>query len=157
MIPTQHKSKLPKTLSWPMGAESISMGLLNAPHIDQLSLWFSDSPVWPASAFQTLLRESQPYEILVASYSPPSRPGYCGANFMVERGAFNAKWELRVYPVLRSVRAVAASLLKEQGLPALAQWLRSFGSVGWEAHHQRMSLTFAPMDGTLELECTESA
>jgi hypothetical protein len=101
MTPTRHKSKLPKALSWPLGAEAISAGLADAPHAADLTLSFSDSPVWPASAFQRPLRESLPYAVLVAEYRPPSSPGYGGATFMVERGWYEAKWELRVNPVPR--------------------------------------------------------
>jgi hypothetical protein len=155
MIPTQHKSSIPMTLSWPVGAQAISLALADAPHATEFSLWFSDSPDGPASAFQRLIRESQPYAILVARYKPPSRPGYSGAACMVERGWYEAKWELRVIPVLRSLRAVAASVLLHQGLPEVIKWLRSLSRVGWESRHQSITLVFSPADGTLTSQVTE--
>ena len=157
MIPTRHKSKLPKALSWPLGAEAISAGLAYAPHANDLSLWFSDSPIWPASAFQRLLRESLPYAILIDEYRPASNPGYSGARFMIERGWYQAKWQLRVNPVTRALRAVAGSVLREQGLPAVVEWLRSSSRPGWECWRHRIELVFAPIDRTLTPQVTDDA
>src|SRR5262249_24477960 len=81
--------------------------------------------------FQRLLRESSPYPLLVAEYRPASKPGYGGATFLVEAGWYEAKWELRVNPVLRELRAVASAALRETRLPAGAEWLRSSGAPGW--------------------------
>ena len=64
---------------------------------------------------------------------PASRPGYSGATSMVERGWYEAKWELRVIPVPRPQRAIAGALLRTQGLPAVVEWLRSSGRAGWES------------------------
>jgi hypothetical protein len=155
MIPTRFKSKLPKTLSWPLGAEAISTALADAPHAADLSLSFVDSPVWPASTFQRLLRESLPYAILVAEYRPALRPGYSGAASHIERGWYEANWELRVNPVPRGLRAAAGAVLREQGLPAVAEWLRSSGRAGWESRHHRIELVFAPADGTLTPQLIE--
>jgi hypothetical protein len=155
MIPTRYKSNLPKTLSWPLGAEAISMALADAPHAGDLSLSFAGSPVWPASAFRRLLRESRPYAVLVAEYRPRRRPGYTGAASHVERGWYEARWELTVNPVPRGLRATAGALLRERGLPAVAEWLRSSGQTGWESRHHRIELVFAPADGTLTPQLTE--
>lgn len=109
MIPTRHKSKLPKLFSWPLGAEAISAGLADVPHAADLALTFSDSPVWPASAFQRLMRESLPYAIFVAEYQPAFRPGYGGPTSLVESGWYEAKWTLRVHPVPRPLRSAGTS------------------------------------------------
>src|SRR4051812_13404315 len=76
VIPTLFKSKLPKTLSWPVGAEAITAGLGDAPHAGEYGLWFSDSPVWRASEFQRTLRAGRPYAVLVVEYTPAVRMGY---------------------------------------------------------------------------------
>ena|SRR5438105_3255597 len=149
MIPTRVKSRLAKSLSWPLGGEAISAALAGAPHFGDLVLSFRDSPVWPASEFRRLLRESTPYAILVAEYLPASKPGYGGATFLVERGCYAAKWELRVNPVLRETRAAAGRTLRESGLPAVSDWLRSSGQPGWDDRHQRLSLVWHPANGTL--------
>lgn len=149
MIPTRHKSKLPETLSWPLGAEAISAALGDAPHAADLTLRFSDSPVWPASEFQLLLRESLPYVVLCAEYQPESRPGYAGSASMSESGFFDTRWEVRVNPVPRSLRAAAAALLRDQGLPLIVDWLRSSRRGGWLGRYHRVELVWAPAAGTL--------
>ncbi len=156
MIPTRYKSKLPKTLSWPLGAQAISACLAGAPHVADLSLSFRDSPVWPASAFQRLLQESLPYAIVVVDYQPASRPGYSGATFMIDRGWYEAKWEIRINPVLRSLRAAAGAALQAHGLPAVKDWLNSSGRAGWEILNHHMELVFAPSTGAVTTTFTES-
>src|SRR5688572_5600942 len=99
MIPTRIKAKLPKALTWPVGAEAVTAGLAEAPHAADLTLYFADSPVWQASAFQRLLRESLPYAVLVAEYTPARKPGYIGPTSLVEGGWYDAKWEVRINPV----------------------------------------------------------
>ncbi len=42
---------------------------------------------------------------------------------MIEAGWYDERWELTVYLVLREHRHAANLLLREQGLPALRQWL----------------------------------
>ena len=149
VIPTRFKSKLPNTLSWPVGAEAITAGLGDAPHAAECTLWFSDSPVWRASEFQRTLREARPYAVLVIEYRPPSRMGYSGSKAMEATGVYDAKWEVHVNPVPRTWRATVATLLREKGLPAAADWLRSINVPGWENVPHRLELLFAPAAGTL--------
>jgi len=135
MVPTQFKSKLPKALSYPLGAATISDALVNAPHVADLELSFFDAPVWPASEFQRHLRDSLPYKILAASYRPAFRSNYGVGQFRNEE-----KWELQVYPVLRHLRHKAKQMLTQQGLPTVAEWLRSSNQTGWETRQH--TLTF---------------
>ena len=155
MITTRHKARLPKSLSWPLGAEAISTALENGPHTADLTLSFSASPVWPASEFQRLLRESAPYPLLVVEYKPPLKPGYYGAAFLVESGWYDAKWELWVNPAPREVRAAAGAALRETGLPMVAEWLRSSFRPGWEGRHHRLALVFSRTDGRLTPQRTD--
>ena len=155
MIPTRHKAKLPKTLSWPLGAEAISAGLADVPHAAELTLWFANAPVFWASAFQRILRESRSYAVLVAEYRAALGPNYSKSTALVERGGYDAKWELRVNPVLRPLRSTAAALLREHGIPAVAEWLRSSMRAGWEGRDHRLELVFAPAAGTLSQQATD--
>src|SRR4051794_30669093 len=116
MIPTHLKSKLPRHLSYPIGAEAISEGLADAPHVEAFTLMFRDNPVWPASEFQRLLRERLPYPIMVGEFHPTRRPGYGGAQYLIETGWYNEEWKIVVYPVARELRHLATQLLREQGL-----------------------------------------
>ena len=146
MIPTQFKSKLPKTLSWPLGAEAISAGLGGAPHATECSLWFSSSPVWRASEFQQMLREARPYPVLVAEYRPAIRMPYSASKAMEAEGFYDAKWQIHVNPVPRTWRSTVGALLREKGLPAVVEWLRSFTGAGWQNRHHRLELVYAPRE-----------
>lgn len=152
MIPTRSKAKLPKTLSYPLGAGAITEALADAPHVADLSLSFSDTPVWPASEFQRRLREGQAYPVLFAEYVPAQKPGYYAAKALADGGWYDARWVLHVYPVRREVRHAAAGLLRAQGLPAVAEWLRSSGRAGWEGRRHSLQLLFGAADGTLSVE-----
>jgi hypothetical protein len=151
MIPIRLKSKLRRHLSYPIGAEAISEELAGVPHFDSLSISFSDSAVWPAAEFHRLLTERLPYRVMAAEFQPARKPGLKGSAAMIEYGFFDEGWELHVYPVLSEYRSRANRLLREQGLPAIANWLGSSGRAGWMAVPRRVELVFGPADGSLEI------
>lgn len=151
MIPTLSKAKVPKAMSYPLGAEAISEGLAGAPHAAELSLSFSARAVWPASEFQRLVREGLPYRVLTAAYQPPRKPGRSAPNFLVERGWYAGRWSVTVYPVRRESRHAAGRLLREQGLPAVVAWLRSSSQVGWGSRRHQLALVFGATGHTLSL------
>lgn len=152
MIPTRLKAKLPRHLSYPIGAKAISEALADAPHVGPLSVTFWDQAVWPASEFRRLLSERLPYKIMEAVYQPASKPGISASHSMIERGWYYEKWELRVYSVLSEFRHAANRLLREQGLPAVALWLKSSDRAGWVERCQRVDLVFNPTDESLTIQ-----
>ena len=152
MIPTRYKSKLPRTLSYPIGAEAISAALAGAPHAEEFVLGFSDRVVWPVSEFQRLLRERLPYRVFVAQYRPETKPGYSAPQSLIEGGWYDCKWELHVYPVLREWRHLVNRLLREQGLPAVVEWLRSSQHAGWGSRHHRIELNFRPAEEAISIQ-----
>jgi hypothetical protein len=154
VIPTRFKEKLPKLQSYPIGAEALSDGLANAPHADSFTVSFSGTPVWPDSRFQSVLAENHPYGILLASYEPAHKPGYIGANWMVERGWYGERWQIAVYPVLRELRHLANRLLREQGLVLVVEWLRSSEQAGWLVRQQRIELIFNPTEESIAAQKT---
>lgn len=149
MIPTRVKAKLPRNLSYPIGAEALGEELAGAPHAESLSVTFRDEAVWPNSEFRRLLTERLPYRILAAEFRPARGPGLIASNDMLERGWFDESWQLTVYPVLSEFRHVANRLLREEGLPAIVRWLRSSGRAGWSTRSQRIELVFGPADTSL--------
>ncbi|HEX7184613.1 MAG TPA: hypothetical protein VF756_22505 [Thermoanaerobaculia bacterium] len=149
MIPTLYKSRLPGHLSYPIGAQALSAALAGAPHAEALTVAFSEHAVVSALDFQRLLRTRQPYRILRAEHEPARRPGISASNQMVEKGWYDEKWEIRVFPVLRELRHLANRLLKEEGLPAVAQWLRSSQQKGWDSRQQWIELVFDPSGETI--------
>ncbi len=137
MIPTRYKSKLRKGLSWPLGAEAITAGLGDAPRVADLSLWFTDGVTHPVAAFQRVVRDALPYTLMVAEYRPEQR-GYILSNSMAKSGWHEAKWELHVSPAPSNWRAAAGAALREVGLPAVVDWLRSSERVGWELRRRHI-------------------
>ncbi len=64
-------------------------------------------------------------------------------------GVSHAKWQLNVNPVPRHWRAVVATLIREKGFPAIAEWLKGFTGEGWKSSHHRLELIFFPKENTL--------
>jgi hypothetical protein len=149
MIPTAHKAKLPKSLSYPLGAEAISIALADAPHVGECKLYFYGRAAGPASRFNLLLQEGRPYCIFEVEYKPPTKPGLSAPNFMLDGEWYGAWWHLTVYPVKAELRHVAGTLLKEQGLPGVAAWLRSSEQAGWITRRHNLKLLFDPTAETL--------
>ena len=115
LIPSGYKSKIPKTLVWPVRAQEMSAALAGVPQFDELNLKFrfyqSD-----LSAFQwtwmTLLR---------VDYSRHDR-GFSSSRSMIERGWHNRNWSIVITPVPSS----EAKIIRDHLLPALpkvAEWL----------------------------------
>ena len=152
MIPTQYKAKLPRQLSYPIGAQALSMALVGAPHAESFSVFFHERPVEPASRFRQVLAQKSPYLLLMAKYRTEKNPGYAGAQFMIDRGWYGEKWELTVYSVLRELRHQANCLLRDPGLPLVVQWLRSSEQAGWLSRDQRIELLFHPAEETLSIQ-----
>jgi hypothetical protein len=155
MIPTHHKSKLPGTLSWPLGAAAISTALGEAPHVAECRLWFLDTSVRPHAEFQRLLRESRPYAVVVVQYRPAIRMPYSASYWMEEQGFYDAQWEILIHPVPRSWRAAVAGLLRERGFPGVVEWLRSIPEIGWEDRLHRLELVYSPLDNALTFQQRE--
>jgi hypothetical protein len=149
MIPTRHKSKLSRTLSYPIGAEAVTTALEGAPHVESLTLGFYALRRSRLAEIRQHAPQRQQFVVLSAEYMPATRPGFIGANYMLERGWYDAKWQVTVYAVAREVRHLASDLLREHGLPALVEWLRSSRSPGWENHRQTIELFLNPGEGTL--------
>lgn len=149
MIPTIFRVKLPRDLSYPIGARAISQALSDAPHLDSLSVMFSDAPVRRKSEFRRLLTERSPYRIMAAEFRPARRPGFVGSHDMLEWGLYDESWQLTVYPVLSELRQPANRLLRERALPLIARWLGGCGRAGWTRRWHRLDLVFDPADGSL--------
>jgi hypothetical protein len=157
MIPTRSQAKLPKALSYPLGAEAISAALADAPHAAEFGLWFCADTGSSASLFQQRLREGRPTKVLAAEYVPAQGPGYSRSRGLVEGGWYDARWSLDVYPVLRGRRHPVGQALRERGLPAVVEWLRGSDAVGWDTRHHRIELVFNPAEGTLSINREDGA
>ena len=154
MIPTSHKQKLPKTMSYPLGAEAISDALLSAPNVDRFTIVFSALALWPASESNRRIREGLSYPILVVQYTPPLRGGFVVSKQYAHSSDIG-HWSIRVNAVLRELRQPAGALLRELGLPAIVEWLRSSGRTGWETRQHSIELMFDAAAVTLSVVCDD--
>jgi hypothetical protein len=150
IIPTRLKSRLPGHLSYPIGAQAISNALAGLPRVEAFTITFYDQVVWPASESARILRDQLPYHLMEVRFTPRTKPNYGGARALIEAGYYDEKWDLQVNPVLRELRHMANELLRNHGLPMVAEWLQSSGKVGWTTRVQRCALLFDPQTETLE-------
>ena len=157
MIPTDYKSALPKSLSYPLGAKAISEAMADAPHVKDFTLSFYSTAIHPAAEFRRVVRESLPYRILEVEYKPERGIGYVAPQWAIERGDYGPKWHLWVFAVLRERRHAAGELLRERGLPTIVEWLRESGQTGWLAHKHKIALVFDPLEGSLAVDREDGA
>lgn len=136
LIPTSHKYRLSKTLSYPIGAEMVSQGLAGVPQRDDLRLSF-----YYHSSFEKEYKQDRPFKIFEAAFDK-SDMDLTRSNDFIENGAYEEKWALTVYPVPRQMKAIAGRLLFEEGLPQIAKWLSTERTPIWKTGHKRAAVYF---------------
>lgn len=112
IIPTRYRTKIPQTLSYPIGAMSISEALLGAPQFNELILEFRFLGLPVRSSDRTT-----PYQILRAQYSGPGR--YDSAHQIDGKG----QWTIIVEPVPRTLRHMVQEKVLKESLPSMKAWL----------------------------------
>jgi hypothetical protein len=128
MIRTTYKSKLPRGFSYPLTAKDIDESLSDLPDYCDLTLLFSDNPVWRDSEFRQIVAASQPYKILSIDYSP--NPSNFDPNM----------WKICVYPVESHLRQQVRSLLFSIGFATIRNWIHSYKLAGWDWRYHRLEL-----------------
>ena len=118
MVPTTNKHKLPRHLSYPLGAEA----LRGVPHFDALALSYRDWPQGSAIRFQAVLRDGTPYTVMDVAFSRRSTD-LSAPQFQIDARWYDRKWTITVYPVLWEQRHPARAALLYHALPAAKQWL----------------------------------
>jgi hypothetical protein len=135
----------------------MSDALTNAPQVADLTAGFYDTPSFPASELQRLIRASRPYKLITAVYQPAFRSNYGGANHRAEKGYYDRKWDLKVYQVPRHLRHKAGQLLTEQGFPLVVEWLRSSNQCGWGSRQHSLVVVINLREGTLGVQRGDGA
>jgi hypothetical protein len=106
VIPTRFKSKIPQTLSYPIGAKAISAALVGAPQFDDLSVNFWSWKVRSSAA--------TPYRVIQIGYSGPNRQ---------YSAPFRSTWSITVNAVPRHLRHVIQEKIAAEALPFIRSWL----------------------------------
>lgn len=146
LIPTKHKSKLPHTHSYPIGAEAISTALQSTPQIEKLSLSFSGFHM----VIHPLLKEI-PCAVIQASYRNLD-VRLSNSNAFIKEGWCEEQWELTVYAVLRTQRARLNELLLAEGLSRIAQWLATPRDDVWLYGQKSYEVLYSRLDDALVIK-----
>jgi hypothetical protein len=108
-IPTRLKSKLPHTLSYPVGAKLISEFLAGVPQYAGLALDFY------FDRKQLVFHGAAEYEVI--------RAGFASHVWGLEGSIWARPWVITVSPVPRPLRHQVLARIEAEALPAIRAWL----------------------------------
>lgn len=119
VIPTQYKTKLPHSLSYPLGAEALSTAFADVPQFNDLKVrfWFYAKKNCTTSAV---------YRVLEIRYFRGSMNLTTGKSAF-DLGWLERNWEITVESVPRNRRHFIKGLLEREALPLARTWLIESG------------------------------
>jgi hypothetical protein len=120
LIPTQYKTKLPHTVSYPLGAEALSVAFADVPQFSDMTVRF-----WFYS--QKNCTRSKTYKVLQISYSRSAMALTTG-DTALRNGWLEKKWQIVVEPVPRERKHFIKGLLEREALPLARTWLIENGN-----------------------------
>lgn len=114
VIPTASRVKISRKLSYPVGAESISLALVFVPQLAEIRLHFY-------SGFDIQIRSGH-YEFLRVEYLNGVLPLQDWPIAALFKRPAQERWEIVVQPVPRSVRHRIKQYILDSALKQIAQW-----------------------------------
>ena len=115
IFPTSSRSKHSKEVSYPIGTEALSAGLIGVPQHDRIVCDFYGGGAHDHGKPQLY--------VLNVRYEKQARR-FSDSASALERGAFDPHWKISVFAVPRQLRGAIKVLLLEEGLPDLVRpWL----------------------------------
>ena len=133
LIPTSFKSKIPKFLSYPVGAEIITHELYTVPQFDKLSISFSYY-----NSLKNQTDRAKPYSIIEARFRN-IKPSLSSSTRFIEEGWYNEHWEIYVNPVPREVKYKVKELMRNDGFAKIRNWF--YNEKNFIGYEGRKSLT----------------
>jgi hypothetical protein len=115
VIPTASRVKISQKLSYPVGAESISVALASVPQLAEIRLHFY---LW--SDYD--LRRGH-YEFLRVEYLNNTHPPQEYPIWSLYKRPAQGRWEIVVQPVPRALRHRVKKYIAASALAQIAQWL----------------------------------
>jgi hypothetical protein len=115
VIPTASRAKISHKLSYPVGAERVSVVLVSVPQLPELKLHFY-------SGFDVQLRGGH-YEFLRVEYLNNARPSQEWPISSLYKRPEQGRWEIVVQPVPRALRHRVKQYILGSALTQIAQWL----------------------------------
>lgn len=105
LIPTKRKALIPNSLSFPIGAEKISTGLISAPQINELVLIFVQD--W--------------YDRVHFKKYPFLSVKYIEKDWPANLNPYYGRWCIQIHPVRRSFRDRIQKHILSDTLPAIVK------------------------------------
>ena len=119
LIPTSYKRKIPHTLSYPIGAEAISLAFRDVPQFKRFTLDF-----YLSKFVRPDMRPS--YIVFQVSYARAPKSLTSG-EFDRKYGRQEPRWKITVRPVPRNRRHLIKTKLEDEILPMVRTWLLENG------------------------------
>jgi hypothetical protein len=135
VFPTQFKSPILQTLSYPVTAKEVSEAFADVPQADKLVITFFN--------YQRIKDRGKPRLVLTVGYSGSERQRGPGAS---------PEWKIAVRPVQRSMRHDVNRLIVEQAIPAMRKWLTDRKNLCSRYGGQHISAVFDESTRSLMLE-----
>lgn len=136
LIPTRNKSKLPKSMSYPLGAKEISEALAEVPQYNELSVTFIDRSTFWASKFNESIKNKEQIQVVEINYTR-LKGGISTPKKWLEEGYPYSGWNIKIYAVPKENRHQANAALKAIVLPRLKEWLIDIGPIEDFSYHQK--------------------
>jgi hypothetical protein len=146
IIPTRSKAKIPHTLSYPVGAKTISDALIGVPQFEELGVEF-----WFYNKHAKLHGTTTPYQVMRVRFSGRLRFHSASKN-MDEKGYYSPRWTISVDAVPRALRHIIHGKIVAEALPSIRTWLlANFHPPEREGAHQ-LEFVFDELKGELACE-----
>ena len=136
LIPTKNKYKLPKSMSYPLGAKEISESLAEVPQYNDLNLTFIDRSTFWASKFNECIKNKEQIKVLEIKYTK-LKGGISTPKKWLEEGSPGSGWNITIYAVPKVNRHQTNAALKALVLPNLKKWLNDIDPIEKFSYHQK--------------------
>lgn len=144
VIPTTSRFKVPKYISYPIGAEILSAALVAVPQYGELQVTFFFAGAAPAVLESA--KRGAPVLVLSAEYAPWRRNPEGGPPL------HTPEWHLWVRPVPSVDKAGARGALIAGGMSKVSEWLSAPRSSTWRAERHALDLRMRFPECRIEFE-----
>ena len=144
MFPTRSKTKIAKTLAYPVKAKFISQALADVPQAEELSLDFT---YWRSTAASH--KQSLPYVILSVEYRY-NKASQFTPHYFEEDGLNEPSWRIIIQPVPSELKYHVAQLLESQALPPMRDWLFAKSDVTGREDYQSFNVFYDEANDRLQ-------
>lgn len=128
LIQTARRARIPRGLSYPIGAEAITAALAGVTQFSKLELWFSCAS--PAHTLRVSSKSDSVLPIIQVTFEKIS-PGATGSRAGAQAGWYSDKWRLWVYAMPSEAKSRVRQALLDRGLAQVRAWLEAEREQTW--------------------------